>query len=365
MRILMIIESLRDGGKQRRMVELLRMISAGNEHQVLVFLLKNSVHYREIYEMQGVEFLYLKRRFRADPGIFLSFLRRAKAFNPDIIHSWGSLPSLVSLPYVLLFNKPFVNGMIANSRLRIFSPEWFRVKCTFPFSDVIIANSEIGLKVYRVPERKGRLIRNGINFDRKSISFSRDELLSRYELDASIRVVGMVATIDWRKNFPMYIKSALTLLKYRDDVVFFVVGDGPDRGKIESMIPQKEKGHFVFTGKIRNVEEVVSMFDVGILASYGEGTSNSLLEYMLFGKPVVATDVLGIKEVVQEGKTGYLVTQNDAEGMAQKVDEILRDEQLAISMGNAGRELVASRYSIEQMVAGYEKIYEDFAKCRD
>jgi glycosyltransferase involved in cell wall biosynthesis len=361
MRILMVIESLRDGGKQRRLVELLRVMSTRKQHRIMVLFLKDSVHYKEIYEMDGIEFLFLKRRFRADPGIFWSFLRKAREFKPDLIHSWGGLPSLISLPYILLFRKPFVNGMIANSRLRFLSPAWFRVKCTFPFSDAIIANSEIGLKVYKVPENKGRLIRNGINFDRKGIDVSKESLKKRYELNGAVKVVGMVATIDWRKNFPMFIKSALCLLRKRNDVVFFIVGDGPDRPKIMSMIPQEQKSHFVFTGKIRNVEDVVSFFDVGVLASFGEGTSNSLLEYMLFDKPVVATDVLGINEVVENGITGYLVRQDDFEDMAQKINDLLNNEDLASKMGAAGHELVGSRYSIEKMVAGYEKIYDDFA----
>ena len=359
MKVLMIIESLRDGGKQRRMVELLRVFSASKKYEVMVLFLKNSVHYEEIYNLPGVQTYYLERRFRSDPGVFYSFVREARKFEPDLVHAWGGLPAIVALPYVLFYRKPFVNGMIANSRLKLFSPEWFRVKCSFAFSDVIISNSEIGLKVYKVPERKKRLVRNGINFDRIVHQDSTEDIRNRLGIPRDKKIVGMVATIDWRKNFPMYVNAALSVLEKRNDTLFIIVGDGPDREKIEAMIPEEKKCHFFFTGKIHNVEEVVSLFDVGVLASYGEGTSNSLLEYMLFEKPVVATDVFGINEVVEDGVNGYLVPHDNFIEMGIKISRLLDNRILAVKMGKEGRKTVESGYSIGQMVAGYENIYKE------
>ncbi len=354
----MIVESLRDGGKQRRLVELVRALSAKKMYTILILTLKDDVHYQEIFQMEGVQVKYLARRFRADPGVFISLYRAARKFSPDVVHSWGGLPSMVSLPYVWLSQKPFVNGMIANSRLKIFTKDWLRTKITFPFSEVIISNSLVGLEVYKVPKRKGLLIRNGIDFDRGKSLASIEELRVLYDLKPGEKVVGMVATIDWRKNFPMFVKTALMLLKERKDVVFFLVGDGPDKEKVERLVPFDLKPYFKFTGKIRNVEEVVNLFDVAILASFGEGTSNSLLEYMLLKKPVVATDVSGINEVVVHGVTGYLVPQNNIQQMKNRVEELLADPDKCQKMGLAGKELVALNYSIKGMVGEYEAVYD-------
>lgn len=358
----MIVESLRDGGKQRRLVELLRVLSEEGKHRVLVLFLKNDVHFNEIFDFQGIEFCFLKRKFRTDPRVFFSFINRARRFSPDLVHSWGGLPAVVALPYILLSSKPFVNGMIANSRLKFLSKEWFRTKCTFPFSDVIISNSQIGLKVYKVPDAKARLIRNGINFDRLENLATPQEIMAGYGFSSIPKIVGMVATIDYRKNFSMFIEAALQLISSRDDVVFFIVGDGPGKDKIQAMIPEDKKNHFVFTGKINNVEEVVASFDVGVLASYGEGTSNSLLEYMLLEKPVVATDVFGINEVVRNGVDGYLVPQNDYKAMALKISELLDNAGLAQKMGKSGKQRVARDYSIHQMVSSYESVYREVIK---
>ncbi len=359
MKLLMIVESLRDGGKQRRLVELVRVLSEKKRYQIMILILKNDIHYEEILDMEGVEVIHLGRKFRTDPRILISFYRIARKFSPHLVHSWGALPSVVAIPYILLSGKPFVNGMIANSRMRIFSKNWFRTIYTFPFSDIIVANSMVGLKVYKVPKQKGRLIRNGINFDRIEKLALPHDLRLKYGVKPHDKVVGMVATIDWRKNFPMFVKAALLLLKERNDVTFFVVGDGPDKETIKAMVPAGKKPFFVFTGKIRNVEEVISLFDVAILASYGEGTSNSLLEYMLLKKPVVATDVSGINEVVADGVTGYLVPQNDVQLMKSRINELLNHTEKCESMGLAGREHVARNYSITGMVSQFESVYKE------
>ncbi len=362
MKLLMIVESLRDGGKQRRLVELARALLIKKEYTILIIILKDAVHYQEVLHMEGVEVKYLKRSFRADPRVAFSFYRIASGFSPDVVHSWGGLPSMVALPYILLSHKPFVNGMIANSRLRRFSKNWFRTKLTFPFSDVIISNSLVGLKVYRVPSGKGLLIRNGINFDRVKHPSGTQDLRRIYDISPGNKVVGMVATIDWRKNFPMFVKTAMKMLEERRDLTFFIVGDGSDKEKIKRMIPSELLPFFIFTGKIRNVEEVVSLFDVAVLASFGEGTSNSLLEYMLMEKPVVATNVPGIDEVVVQGVTGYLVPQNQAGVMKNRISELLDDPDRGHMMGLAGKKQVARQYSIFEMVSKFETVYKKVMK---
>ena len=364
-RIMMVIESLRDGGKQRQVEELVRVLALKEGYVIAVVILKDEIHFDRMLHLPNVEIIHLKRSFKQDPSVFRSFYLQARKFKPDLIHSWGGLPSLVSLPYVILTGTPLVNEMVQNSRLPFLSKSWIRAKLSFMFSTVIIGNSRIGLKVYKVPSKKAVLIRNGMNTDRIHDLRDEKEVREHYDLPYDFKVVGMVATIDWRKNFRMFIRAALALLEVRRDVVFFVVGDGEDRKEIEDMVPEPfKKSNFVFTGRINNVEEVINIFNVAVLASYGEGTSNSILEYMMLKKPVVATDVYGINEVVKHGTNGYLVPQDDHMAMKDKINELLNNSVLSQKMGENGYQFVINECSIEKMVSLHEKLFGEVIKKR-
>ncbi|WP_291857913.1 glycosyltransferase [Marinilabilia sp.] len=359
MRVLIVIESLRDGGKQRQVEELVRVLALNPKYRILVFILKDEIHFNRLLDMDRVEVKYLHRAHKKDPLVFARFYKEASKFRPDVINSWGGLPSMVALPFRILKGVPLVNEMVQNSRLPVFSTQWFRAKISFLFSNVIIGNSQIGMEVYKVPKAKGRLIRNGMNIDRIKKLNNHALVRREYHVSADKKIVGMVATIDWRKNFPMYLRAGIALLEKRRDVVFFVVGDGQDRAKLGEMIPDELKHFFVFTGRINDVEQVVNIFDVAVLASFGEGTSNSLLEYMVLRKPVVATDVFGINEVVREGVTGHLVPQDDFIRMGDKISELLDNPGLARKMGENGYEYVIKECSIEKLVSEHEVVFRE------
>ncbi len=359
MRVLVVIESLRDGGKQRQVEELVRILALRPEYQILVLILRDEIHFNRLLNMERVEVKYVHRVHKKDPFVFVRFFKEASRFKPDVINSWGGLPSMVALPFRIIKGVPLINEMVQNSRLPVFSTQWFRARISFLFSNVIVGNSLIGMKVYNVPRRKGRLIRNGINTDRIKQLNNQEQVRIKYNIPLDKKVVGMVATIDWRKNFPMYVRAGISFLKKRQDAVFLIVGDGKDRPQLEAMIPSDLKPYFVFTGRISDVEQVVNVFDVAVLASYGEGTSNSLLEYMILKKPVVATDVFGINEVVQEGVTGYLVPQDDFVEMGEKTGALLDNPELARHMGEKGHEYVIRECSIDKLVSEHEAVFKE------
>ena len=113
-----------------------------------------------------------------------------------------------------------------------------------------------------------------------------------------------------------------------------------------------------FLGTRSDVPEVLSLIDVLVLTSHMEANPVSILEAMAAEKPVVATRVGSVSETVLDGATGYLVAPGDADELAARLIELLRDRQRAAVMGRAGREHVLDHWSIERMVAGYEDLLE-------
>jgi glycosyltransferase involved in cell wall biosynthesis len=115
----------------------------------------------------------------------------------------------------------------------------------------------------------------------------------------------------------------------------------------------------IFFGDQRDVGAYLAAFDIAVLTSDTEGCSNFLLEAMALGKPIVATDVGGNRELVYQGESGVLVPPRDGEALAYEIINLLRNPTLARSMGQAGKEKVTTRFSVENMVSQYESLYED------
>ena len=123
------------------------------------------------------------------------------------------------------------------------------------------------------------------------------------------------------------------------------------------MVPARFGNSIRFLGKQRDIESIVNVFDVGVLASYADGISNSIMEYMAVGKPVVATDHGGTREIVVHNKTGFLVEPKNPGQMAAKIEFLLNDRETARAMGQEGYERLRHEFSLERMTKRYIELY--------
>ena len=114
----------------------------------------------------------------------------------------------------------------------------------------------------------------------------------------------------------------------------------------------------VFTGRREDVPAVTAALDVAVLPSYREAQGLVILEAMALARPVVASDVGGIPEMIEDGVTGLLVPPHDAAALADAISRLLLDHPLADMLGRAGHRLVHERFCVERMVAAIETIYD-------
>ena len=119
----------------------------------------------------------------------------------------------------------------------------------------------------------------------------------------------------------------------------------------------------IFTGRREDVPAVTAALDVAVLPSYREAQGLSILEAMALGRPVVASDVGGIPEMIEDGVSGLLVPPHEPAPLAAAIVRLLRDHQLADMIGRAGHDLVHGRFCLEQMIAAVEDIYEEGARA--
>jgi glycosyltransferase involved in cell wall biosynthesis len=172
----------------------------------------------------------------------------------------------------------------------------------------------------------------------------------------------MVARIDWQKDYPTFIKAALVILKSRTDISFIIVGDGEDKNKIISLIPSELEDKFIFTGPQSSVESIINCFDIAVLATFTEGISNSVMEYMAFEKPVIVTDGGGTSELVKDGVTGYLVRGGDVYQMAEKMKFLLNHPEICFKMGTEGKKRIIEDFNFRKMIDMFQYEYENILK---
>jgi glycosyltransferase involved in cell wall biosynthesis len=172
-------------------------------------------------------------------------------------------------------------------------------------------------------------------------------------------VVGMIANLNRYKDHPTFLTAAAEVALLFPAVRFLLVGEGSMRPSIEArMVELGLEEYIVLAGARSDIPAVLSAIDIFVLASHEEGLPNSILEAMAAGKPVVATNVGGVAEAVEDGVTGLLVPHADPAALASAIRRLLADPGEAAAMGRAGRERVVCTFTMEAMVRATEAAYD-------
>ena len=362
MKILHFTDNLIGGGKERQMNELIKSLSHHPEIENEVVCM-NHPGVNQQFSTNGVSVHYLIRKTKKDPGIFMKFLRLCKISNPDIIHAWDSMTAFYAVPVARMLKIKLINGMIRDAPIKIkfWNQEWIRSRLTFPFSDVVLSNSRAGLKSYSAPLKKALYIHNGFSLDRIKNLPSAISMREKYRINTPY-VVGMVAAFSKYKDYKTFFLTANLILKHRDDVSFIAVGDGEKMNQMIKIISPQYKDCIKLLGRQNNVESIINIFDIGVLATFYEGIPNAVMEYMALSKPVVVSDVGGVRELVNDQVTGYLVPRCLPEEMAQRIETLLNDKERAKTMGKMGHQVVKDYFNLDNMITAYTNLYKQLLK---
>ncbi len=359
MKVLFFIESLGSGGKERRMVELIRGLSLDPSYEIDLVLIKKELHYKEALPAKVNIFFTERKGLKKDPRIFYQFFQIARKLKPDVIHVWGNLAAIYAIPAKKLLGIPMINNQIANASIQV-GNSILNHKISFPFSNKIIGNSYAGLKAYNAPTGKSSVIYNGFDFKRLDNLNNIKDVRNEFNVSSEL-VIGMVATFSNAKDYKTYIEAANIVLSEFKNVTFLCIGNGDDTNYKEMVAPQNRE-NVLFLGKQSNVENIMNICDIGVLATYTEGISNALLEFSALAKPVVTNFGGGNIELVEQGKTGFLVNQSSPKELAEKIIMLLRDETKRKQMGSAGKQRIKNEFSISKMISSFDKAYKEVTK---
>jgi glycosyltransferase involved in cell wall biosynthesis len=212
----------------------------------------------------------------------------------------------------------------------------------------------------RFPAQKVFVIPNGVDVERfQPRAECRAALRKELGIAEESPLIGIVAALRHEKNHELFLRSAALVKQQRPDAQFVIVGDGPERPRIEGWIAELGLQRSVhLLGTRSDTPQILAAWDAFALTSHNEANPVSILEALACEVPVVATRVGSIPETVVPEETGYLATPGNAEEIAGHVLRLIADPKHAKQLGATGRRRVVERWSLAAMVRGYTELIE-------
>jgi glycosyltransferase involved in cell wall biosynthesis len=311
---------------------------------------------------RGVAVHFLKRRFKYDPLAWWPLFRALRRERIDVLHThgfgpnaWGSLIGrLARVPVVIAHEH---NWAFTGRSVRPVIDRELIARCA---SAMIVVSREARrrmIEVERVPPQRLTLLPNGINplppGDGRAV---RADL----GIDENDPVIGTVCILRSEKALDVLLRAAALLIGDFPRLRVLIVGDGPERARVEAVTEQLGLSDRVLvTGARADVPDVLAAMDVAVLSSDYEGSPRSILEFMDARKPIVATRVGGIPDVIEDGVHGVLVPPRDEAALAAALRGVLRDLDDAREMGARARDRCRREFSLDRTVESLQQLYEE------
>lgn len=362
LKIMILTTGLAYGGAEMQLVKLAINLKKRG-HEILVVSMLQPKEFVEELAENHIDTLNLGMQAGVpNPKAILRLARYMRKYRPQILHSHmvhaNLLGRIVRMFAPVQVQISTIHSINEGGRVRE-----YLYRITNGLSTVTTIISEIAAKKYIdkkiVPKRKLKYIPNGIEID----SFRRDITIGkakRIELGISNQFVWLaVGRVESEKDYPNLIMAFNELIKSNGNCVLVIVGEGSKLDEIKELaielgVDEKIK----FLGKRSDIKDLMSMSDSFVLSSIYEGLPMVLLEASVCELPLIATDVGGNREVINDGENGYLVSKSNPMELAGKMLQIMNlgvEERL--NMGNKARKYVEEKYRIEKVLDEWEKLY--------
>jgi glycosyltransferase involved in cell wall biosynthesis len=374
LRITILIGQTGLGGAERQLVYLLQHGDQERfEYRVIVLNSRAPYTLDEEIEQLGIPLLQLPESCRGVPQRVWWLTRSLREHCPHLLHSWSFYAN----------SYAGVAGRLARVSVRLGSmrnePESSSVQAMHPLLRRIASRSVHGIVVNSrralrqmtgswLPAARLFLVENAVLSPSEVIGAA--DALTSYGIDPGAPVVGTVGNLCSWKNHEMFINVMKNVIGRVPASRGVIVGresaqEPGARARLERHIANAGLGdRVVLTGPRRDIPALLHRFTVFCLTSSEEGMPNVVLEAMANACPVVSTRAGDLPTLIADGRNGYLVDVDDDSKMAERVCRLLEDQDLARSLGTAGRQEVQRRYSCRRMAEQMEAVYKDWLTAK-
>ena len=321
--------------------------------------------YYEAAVKRGVEIVELRSAFRFDARLVRTIIDAIKVHNIHLVHSHEYKSDVLAYVVSRIHRIPImstIHGWIVNSlKARMYIGTARRVLRRF--DRVVAVSDETRTRILGCGVSPERLvvIHNAIvteHYD--SAAHPRGVFRERYGIPSDAYLIGYIGRLNPEKGQSLLLNAVARIGASRPRPWLAFVGDGPDRAALEQeAVALGLSDRVVFTGHLPDVRPVYRDLDVLALTSYTEGFPNVLLESLCMGTPVIAADVGGVRELIEDGETGVLVPPGSPAAVAAGLVRLMDERDWADALASRGKRLVFARYQFLDRVRREEALYRE------
>ena len=360
MKITFVNDAFCGGGKERRQLRIIQGLNSYGYTDIQIIIINDGIDYPELKETTAkIHIINRKERNLSMYQVYSEIKKCIFEFNPDIVQGWGFL-SLFFINFLRLSHKfIYIASHVADCNPLSIKNSIVNKMCN-QLANVIIGNSNAGLDVYGTPSKKRLCIYNGIKlFTTNFVDIEAKKKELEIKTDY---IISMIARVDEYKDYTSFIEVARQLRKKRSDITFLAVGKGNLLEKYQDSLSEQEKEYIRFMGFRSDISEILQVSTLSLLCTnylkHGEGISNSILESLNIGTPVIATLGGGTPEIIVNGHNGYLIEKNNISDFVAKIEYLLSDKSVYDNMCKNAKECVREKFSLEDRTMDYIKLYE-------
>jgi glycosyltransferase involved in cell wall biosynthesis len=337
-------------------------------YNIILCSLRDRDRAGEYLESFGIHVYYL-RRGKYDPRILTDIIRLMEKEDVDLLHlhgyaaaTFGRLAAKIRQIPTIIHEHMYDSRIPGYQKLAdqlLSSETTLGIAVSQSVKDFLVKDRFLhAAQVEIIYNGAPSIFTHGKGNGHNLHCVDADPWKKQLKIPPADKVVAIVGRLHPIKGHTYFLQAAKKVLEEFTEATFLVIGDGELMEVLQDesrALNIQEK--VVFMGYCTDVASVLKEVDIGVIASISEGIPLTLFEAMAAGVPVVSTDVGGIKEILENGKTGYLVASQDVNGLAEKIKTLLRDPNLRDEMGKAASDKVRC-YDVANNVRAFEAIYD-------
>jgi len=363
-----VVYSLDVGGLENGLVNIVNDEAADFTHAIICVTRAGPLRARL---RRDIEVFELGKQPGHDLKAFVRLIRLVRGLDPDVVHSrnWAALDAVVAARLAgvarVVHGEHGYEGDDPEGRSRF--KNRIRRMCGHLVDRFVVVSDDLNAWLtdrVGIAPKKIVKIANGVDTKRFAPG---DDMSVRHELGVAsdAHVIGTVGRLAAVKDQASLVRAFARLAAEHPETILLIVGDGRCRSSLQALAAQSGVAPRVrFLGERGDVPRLLRAMDVFVLPSRAEGMSNTLLEAMASGLPIVATRVGGNSEIVADGVTGFLVERDRPEALAGAIREYLKKPKMRQEPGSLSRERAVRMFALEGMRAAYADVYRQLARPR-